>query len=246
MTRALFLTDFDTPPVVGQTITLDGEEGRHAAVVRRIEVDEGVLVADGNGRGVQGTVTRSDRTGLDILVEDVIEVPEPTRRIVVVQALAKGDRSELAVEMLTELGVWEVVPWEASRSIVKWAPDRVERALRRWRSIAREASKQSRRFRVPVVSMPASTKQLVARIPTAALALVLHEDATEPIRAATVPDSGEILVIVGPEGGITRDELALFTAAGGIPVRISDGVLRTSTAGPVAMGQLYSLGAQGE
>ncbi|WP_036921526.1 16S rRNA (uracil(1498)-N(3))-methyltransferase [Propionicicella superfundia] len=242
MTDAMFLTDFDTPPAVGDVVTLDGEEGRHAAVVRRIAVEEIVLLADGNGRGIRGTVERADRSGLAVRVDELIEVPEPDRRIVVVQALAKGDRSELAVEMLTELGVWEVVPWEASRSIVKWAPDRVERALRRWRAIAREAAKQSRRFRVPVVSFPATTTQLVARIPTADLVLVLHEDATVPV-PADLPSSGEILVIVGPEGGIAPSELAAFTEAGARAVRISDGVLRTSTAGAVAVGQLYALGA---
>jgi 16S rRNA (uracil1498-N3)-methyltransferase len=241
MTEAMFLADFDTPPTVGDVVTLDGEEGRHASVVRRIVVDEVILLADGNGRGIRGTVERSDRSGLDVRVDEVIVVPEPARRIVAVQALAKGDRSELAVEMLTELGVWEIVPWEAARSIAKWAPDRVDRALRRWRSVAREAAKQSRRFRVPVVSFPASTKQLVARIPTAALVLVLHEEATEPI-PADLPESGEILVIVGPEGGITSAERAAFAEAGARIVRISDGVLRTSTAGPVAVGQLSTLG----
>ncbi len=241
MTEAMFLADFDTPPVVGADVVLDGDEGRHAAVVRRIAIDEIVLLSNGNGRGVRGTVTRADRTGLSVQVDEVIEIPEPARRVVAVQALAKGDRSELAVEMLTELGVWEIVPWEASRSIVKWTAERADRALRRWRSVAREASKQSRRFRVPVVNQPATTKQLIARIPTADLALVLHEGATEPI-PDSLPEAGEILIIVGPEGGITPTELKAFTAAGALPVSISDGVLRTSTAGPVAVGQLYARG----
>jgi 16S rRNA (uracil1498-N3)-methyltransferase len=244
VTDALFLTDFDSRPVVGEVLHLAGDEGRHAAVVRRIVVDEPVLLSNGNGLGVRGRVTTADRGGLTVEVEEVIEVPAPERRIVVVQALAKGDRSELAVEMATELGVWEIVPWEASRSIVRWAPERVERALRRWRSVAREASKQSRRFRVPVVSLPTSTRQLTARIPTAALALVLHEDAAESISAVDLPEKGEILVIVGPEGGVAPAELDAFTASGARPVLISDGVLRTSTAGAVAVGQIFALGAR--
>lgn len=244
MTEAMFLTDFDSPPQLGDVISVTGDEGRHAAVVRRIEVDEIVLLADGNGRGVRGAVSRVDRSGIDVRVDEVIQVPEPDHRIVVVQALAKGDRSELAVEMLTELGVWEIVPWEATRSIVKWTSDRVERAIRRWRNTARESSKQSRRFRVPVVSFPATTKQLVTRIPTVGATFVLHEEATDRITASDLDVDGEILIIVGPEGGISPAELAAFTEVGAKTVQISDGVLRTSTAGAVAVGQLFALGAR--
>lgn len=246
MTAAMFLADLDDEPKVGSTVTISGEEGRHAAIVRRIEVGEKVLVSDGAGHGVRGEVTRVDRSGIDVRVTEVITVSAPARRIVAVQALAKGDRSELAVEMLTELGVEEIVPWEASRSIVKWAPDRVERALRRWRSTAREAAKQARRFRVPVVSLPMTTRQLVARIPTTRLTLVLHEEATQPLSAVELPSSGDLMIVVGPEGGISPDETAAFTAVGAQFVRISDGVLRTSTAGAVAVGQVYILGQAGE
>lgn len=246
MTPAMFMSDLHERPQVGDTVTVTGEEGRHAAVVRRIEVGERIFVSDGAGHGVLGEVVRADRTGIEVKVLELITVPAPTRRIVAVQALAKGDRSELAVEMLTELGVEEIVPWEASRSVVKWAPERVERALRRWRSTAREAAKQSRRFRVPVVSLPMTTKQLVARIPTTKLTLVLHSDAEAGIAAADLPPVGDLMIVVGPEGGISPEELAAFTEVGAKAVRISDGVLRTSTAGAVAVGQVFALDAAGE
>jgi 16S rRNA (uracil1498-N3)-methyltransferase len=143
--------------------------------------------------------------------------------------------------MLTELGVDEVVPWQSTRSVVKWAPDKVERALARWRSIVREATKQSRRFRVPRVSPPLTTAELALRVPEPALTLVLHEGATEWISQVTPPVEGEVMLIVGPEGGLTPEELELFAEAGGRQVLVADGVLRTSTAGTVALAQLQAL-----
>lgn len=240
MTEPLFLADLDTP-VVGGDVLVTGEEGRHAVVVRRIRVGEVVLVSDGAGTAVRGPVTRVEKAGLAVSVAEVIHAPEPTVRYVAVQALAKDDRAELAVEMLTELGIDEVVPWQAARSVVRWAPDRADRALGRWRAKAREAAKQSRRFRVPVVTLPMTTAELSLRIEQTALTAVLHERAGEPLSRLTVPTEGEVMFIIGPEGGLTEEEVAAFTAAGGHPVLISDAVLRTSTAGVVALAQLQAL-----
>jgi 16S rRNA (uracil1498-N3)-methyltransferase len=152
--------------------------------------------------------------------------------------LAKGDRSELAVEMMTEIGVSEIVPWQASRSIVRWSPERAARSLAKWRSAAREAAKQSRRLNVPQVSEPVDTRQLVQRAASADLALVLHEEAQESIAEVDLPAAGTVLIIIGPEGGISAEELGELTGAGARPVSISDGVLRTSTAGVVALAGL--------
>ncbi len=139
MTEAMFLADLDSP-VVGGSVAVTGDEGRHAAIVRRIRKGEVVLVSDGIGLAVRGPVLTADVNGLVVEVAEVLVADEPSGlRFTVVQALAKGDRSELALEMLTELGVDEIVPWQASRSVVRWAPDRVERALARWRSIVRES-----------------------------------------------------------------------------------------------------------
>lgn len=239
MTRPLFLGELADPlPQPGSEVTLGGDEGRHAAVVRRIAPGEEILLADGQGRAVVGEVTAADRSGLRLRVLEQVTVESSGPRITLVQALAKGDRGELAVEMATEVGVAEILAWQASRSIVKWTGERGEKSRRKWESTAREATKQSRRLQIPVVEGPVTTRQLVQRAMAADRVLILHEDAVVNLSEVECPSTGEVLVIVGPEGGISPDELDQLTAAGGTPVRISDGVLRTSTAGVVAISAL--------
>ncbi|MGV8909108.1 MAG: 16S rRNA (uracil(1498)-N(3))-methyltransferase [Propionicimonas sp.] len=243
MTEPLFLADLDSPEV-GQLVALTGEEARHAATVRRLRVGEVILISDGNGTAVRGPVATADKTGLSISVEEVLRTPASPVRYVAVLALPKGDRAELTVEMLTELGIDEIVPWQAERSTVRWAPDRTERGLTRWRAVAREAATQCRRFRVPTVAMPMTTAELALRIAQTDLTVVLDGTATAGLGDFDVPASGEVMFIIGPEGGLTEDELSTFTAAGGRAATISDAVLRTSTAGVVALAQLQALGAR--
>jgi 16S rRNA (uracil1498-N3)-methyltransferase len=241
MTEPLFLGFLDTPEV-GDEVCLTGEEGHHAADVRRIRLGEVVLISDGAGRAVRGPVTRTEKGSLAMEVAEVLTTPTPKVRYIAVQALPKADRAELAVEVLTEAGIDQIIPWQAERSIVKWAPERVERALSRWRSTAREAAKQSRRFRVPVVAEPMTTAELVQQIQRVDLALALHEVAETPLPTVELPSSGDVLFIVGPEGGLSDAEVTAFAEAGAKVVLISDAVLRTSTAGVVALAQLQALG----
>jgi 16S rRNA (uracil1498-N3)-methyltransferase len=237
MTEPLFLLDdlTDPLPMVGTHLLLAGDEGRHAMVVRRIRPGEVIMIGDGHGRGVRGLVVEVHASGLVVEVADHLAAPEEPRRFVAAQALAKGDRSELAVEMMTEMGVSEILPWQAARSIVRWSEERAARSLTRWRSTVREAAKQSRRLNVPQVSEPLTTRQLVERVTNAELALLLYEEADESIIEIDLPAAGTVLIIIGPEGGISDDELGQLTGAGARPVSISDGVLRTSTAGVVAL-----------
>ncbi|WP_354640286.1 16S rRNA (uracil(1498)-N(3))-methyltransferase [Kitasatospora camelliae] len=222
----------------GALVRLDGAEGRHAAAVKRLEAGEAVTLADGQGLGVDGTVAAvHGKDALDVTVLEVRAEPEPSPRIVVVQALPKGDRGELAVETMTEVGVDVVIPWAASRCITQWKGDRGAKALAKWRATAREAGKQSRRLRFPEVRELITTRQLAPLLGQAALAAVLHEDGAEPLATAPLPGSGDIVLVVGPEGGVAPEELAAFAEAGAKPYRLGPSVLRTSTAG-VAAGAL--------
>jgi 16S rRNA (uracil1498-N3)-methyltransferase len=239
MTDPLFLDELTAPlPMVGSRLLLAGDEGRHAAVVRRIRPGEMIMIGDGRGRGIRGSVVETGPSGLIVEVAGHLAAPEEPRRLVAAQALAKGDRSELAVEMMTEMGISEIIPWQASRSIVRWSEERAVRSLARWRSTVREAAKQSRRLNVPQVSEPVTTRQLAQRVANADLALLLHGEVDESIVEVDLPAAGTVLIIIGPEGGISSDELGELTRAGARPVTISDGVLRTSTAGVVALAAL--------
>lgn len=230
MTAALFLCD----DLSADELELTGREGRHAATVRRVKVGEHVDLADGHGTRASCTVVSVGQDVVRLRIDRRVVEPEPQPRLVLVQALAKGDRGELAVELATEVGVDEVLPWQAERCIVKWDGPRGEKALSRWRSTAREAGKQSRRARHPVVAHWASTQELLERV-AATPALLLHETAAAPLASVDLPSGGELLLVVGPEGGLTDGEVKALTAAGAVPVRLGSSVVRTSTAGAAAV-----------
>lgn len=226
---------------VGDSITLAGDEGRHAVSVRRLRVGELVECVDGAGTRVRATVTLVEPPATLVATVDSVSIEAPPDpRVVVVQALAKGDRGEAAVEMLTEVGVDEIVPWSAERSIVRWDAERAVSGVGKWRRTSFEAAKQSRRARFVDVADVASTAVVADRLASADVALVLHEAATVALDAITLPTSGEVVIVVGPEGGISEPELAAFAQAGATAVRLGPSVLRTSTAGTVAAALVMS------
>ncbi|GAA1883100.1 16S rRNA (uracil(1498)-N(3))-methyltransferase [Actinomadura bangladeshensis] len=238
MSPPVFLAEADV--LEQDVVVLDGPEGRHAAAVRRLRPGERVDLTDGAGLLAECVVTAADRASLTLEVGARHREPPPAPRLVVVQALPKGDRGELAVETMTEVGVDVIVPWAADRCVTRWRPERRDKALGRWRTTAREAAKQARRSRLPEVPDLASTDDVAARLGAASLALVLHEEAEAPLSAVEPPADGDIVLVVGPEGGITGAELARFAAAGGRPTRLGPTVLRTSTAGVAAAGVLLA------
>jgi 16S rRNA (uracil1498-N3)-methyltransferase len=219
-------------------LLVDGAEGRHAVEVLRLVPGERVRVGDGRGAVAEGDVLAADTEGLRVAVRARFEVPAPDPEFVLVQALPKGDRGPLAVDLATELGVDRIVPWTAARCVTRWRDDRVEKGLAKWRSAARAASKQSRRPRVPEVTGPMTTREVCGLLGDADLAVVLHEQARRPLAELQVPRSGSVAVVVGPEGGLTDGEVVAFRAAGAHAVRLGAEVLRTSTAGAAALAAL--------
>ncbi|MFD9357361.1 16S rRNA (uracil(1498)-N(3))-methyltransferase [Streptomyces sp. NPDC060031] len=241
MTAPVFVVE-EVP--TGPEFVLDGPEGRHAVSVKRLNAGEAVVLADGRGRWAEAVVKAAEgKDRLVVSVSGVFEEAEPAVRITVVQALPKGDRGEVAVETMTETGVDAIVPWQASRCITQWRGDRGAKSLAKWRATAREAGKQSRRVRFPEVAEALSTKQVAALLAEADLAVVLHEDRDAPsgaLATAELPAAGSIVLVVGPEGGVSPDELAAFAAAGAHPYRLGPSVLRTSTAGTAAAAVLLA------
>jgi 16S rRNA (uracil1498-N3)-methyltransferase len=235
---SLFLRDdlASVPHEVGDVVLLTGDEARHAATVNRMRVGEHTGIGDGRGLVVSGVVTRVEPRELELAVESAVVHPEPAPSIVLVQALAKGDRDELAVQTATELGVSAVVPWQAERSVSRWSGPKVAKGLDRWSSIVREAAKQSIRPFVPAVGSLADLAELRS-LATANRMLVLEPTASERLTEITFTDGDAtpVLLVVGPEGGISPRELEALTTAGARAVRLGSEVLRTSSAGPAAL-----------
>ena len=233
-TPPLFFLDY--VPLV-DVVLLTGDEGRHAGQVLRVRPGEGLNLSDGRG-ALLGCVVREVRSdGVVLRVESRTTVPVPRPRLTVVQALPKGERGELAVATMTELGVDAIVPWQASRWVTQWVGARAAKSLDKWRRTAREAAKQSRRPHVPKLAPLMSTAEVTALLAETS-ALVLHESADEPLATCALPDVDEFVLVVGPEGGIAEDELAAFASVGARTVRLGSPVLRTSTAGVAALAAL--------
>lgn len=227
---------------------LDGPEGRHAATVRRMRVGERLLLTDGHGGLADCTVTVVGRDRLDLHVSERRQLDPASPPVTVVQALAKGDRAELAVELTTEAGVDVLVPWQAARCVARWNADRAERGAQRWRAVAAQAAKQSRRAHVPGVHDLHSTTGVAAlvraTIDGGGIALLLHEAAAAGLGALELTGVRSVLLVVGPEGGIDDAEVAALSDAGARAVHLGPTVLRTSTAAAVALGALGVLTAR--
>ncbi|WP_309079778.1 16S rRNA (uracil(1498)-N(3))-methyltransferase [Zhihengliuella sp.] len=246
----------------GSLVTVDGDEGHHAVTVKRVRPGEGLDLLGGRGRRAAVTVADVAKRSFTARVDRIVDEPGPGTRVVLVQALAKGDRDLQAVEAAVELGVSAVVPWQAERCVVRWGGEKTAKGRQKWESTVRSAVKQSRRAWIPEVGVPSTTAQLAATIgdpsvsgplqsadphgPSGSprLVLVLHEAAAEPLTArvrAALQDLeagsslGEVWLLVGPEGGISEPEIETLRAAGALPAVLGRHVLRSGTAGPAAL-----------
>jgi 16S rRNA (uracil1498-N3)-methyltransferase len=239
VTAPVFLVD--AAAACGDEVVLTGQEGHHAADVRRLRAGERVDVTDGLGLRLRCRVRTAGRSELVLEVQERVVEPAADPRLVVVQALVKHEAAEQAVTTMTEVGIDEIVPWSARHSVVTWPGERAARGLRRWRTAAEQAAKQARRAWLPLVTEPAGTPEVLDRVAAADLAVMLDADAASaPLRDLPVPESGTIVLVVGPEGGISPDERDLLTAAGAVPARLGPTVLRSATAGTVAAAVLLS------
>jgi 16S rRNA (uracil1498-N3)-methyltransferase len=235
-------------PEAGEMAVVDGDEGFHAATVRRIRPGERLVLGDGAGRLAHCVVEQAGRDGLRARVTDRWDTALPRPAVTVVQALPKSERSELAIELATEAGADKFVAWQAARCVANWQGARVDRGLRRWRAVARSAARQSRRPHIPSVEGVLSTATLAERIrvevASGAAVLALHESATGSIADTSVAQADSVLLVIGPEGGIAPEEIIELTGAGAVAIRLGPQVLRTSTAAAVALGALGVLTAR--
>lgn len=231
-----FIVPACTDAAVGGLVTLTGGEAKHAAAVRRVRVGETITLGDGRGVWLEGTAEDVSAARVAVRIRERHLRERMAGRILLAQALAKGDRDELAVQAACELGVDEVIPWQAARSISRWEGPKAEKGRERWATIVREAAKQAHRAWVPEVAAVESTSQLAARAESARL-LVLDPWTTTPLSGIRA-DGRDIVLVVGPEGGIAPEELEKLQAAGAERVRLGETVLRTSTAGPAAIAVL--------
>lgn len=222
--------------------TLEGPEARHAVAVKRLSPGEPVDIVDGAGTRMSGRVTAASSSGLEVECTSVAVEDRPGIRLVLVQALAKGDRDELAIETATELGIDAVIPWQSERSIVRWKGDRAAKAHAKWQSVVTAAAKQARRAWVPEVRPAVDTAALSGAVAVAGLAVILHENAVRPLRDVLEAWDGsggaepqEVFLIVGPEGGISPREVTKLCDKGAVTALLGHHVLRSSTAGPAAV-----------
>jgi 16S rRNA (uracil1498-N3)-methyltransferase len=244
MTLPVFVVDSEV--LSSDVIEVAGEEGRHAAVVRRLRAGERILLTDGCGHGAECVVVSTSKGLFVAEVVGRLDEAAPAPRVTVVQALIKGDSGVQAVDLMTQVGVDVVVPWAAARCVVQWRVDdragehRGDQALRRWRATAKAAGKQARRLRFLNVEVAHTTEQVAALLGAADLAVVLHEAADTSVTEVAMSADGLVVLVVGPEGGLTEQEVATFAAAGAVPVRLGPSVLRASAAGAVGAAVLLS------
>lgn len=228
---------FDGKPVVGSEVVLAGPEGHHAASVRRMRVGEAIALTNGADTHSRGVVTAVASKEITLRIDSVEHLSKPALTFGLVQALAKGDRDELAIQAATELGCLSIRPWQAERSVSRWDESKRIKGQDRWQTIAAEAAKQALRPLFPEVRPLVTSKQLAALIPEE-IFLILDPTASISLEQWQAPVSGSVQIVVGPEGGISENELAAFEAAGAVRVHLGSGILRTSTAGMAAISYL--------
>jgi 16S rRNA (uracil1498-N3)-methyltransferase len=236
----LFISPIPSDTKAGSKIKIAGAEAKHAMSVRRLQVGEAIAVSDGQGQKARGKVSQLSKDFLELDVESVESIKRPKPQLILVQALAKGDRDEMAVQACTELGIQTVVPWQSERSVSIWKPEKQDKHRLRWQTIATEAAKQSLRPFIPEVEQVLATGDLTERLKQFDLTLVLDPTSRTPLTSVSLLGHQSIAIVVGPEGGISPEELGQFRSAGLSLVGLGSGILRTSTAGVAVVSYLQA------
>jgi 16S rRNA (uracil1498-N3)-methyltransferase len=236
----LFISPIPSDTKTGSKIRIAGAEAKHAMSVRRLQVGEAIAVSDGQGNKARGKVSQLSKDFLELDVESLEKLERPTPKLVLVQALAKGDRDEMAVQACTELGIQTVIPWQSERSVSIWKPEKQDKHRVRWQTIATEAAKQSLRPFIPTVEQVLGTRELAEQLKQFDLTLVLDPTSTTALTGISVAGHQSIAIVVGPEGGISPEELEVFRSAGLSLVGLGSGILRTSTAGVAVVSYLQA------
>ncbi len=244
MVEPMFVREFDSSVSEGSIIELTGPEAKHAVSVRRMRVGEDIQLTNAVGLRLKGQVESINGNALKVLTKSVAHDAAPSLQITLVQALAKGDRDELAVQASTELGVSGVIPWESDRSVSRWIGLKEAKGVERWQSIVTEAAKQSLRVWHPVVTSPIKGVQVAQLVTDFNLVLVLDPTAKLGLGESKLPEFGTVALVVGPEGGISDAELEALESAGAHRVHLGASILRTSTAGVAAISAILALSGQ--
>ena len=220
----------DLPTTVGARYEFDSEDAHHAIKVLRISAGEIFNLSDGNGSWSLVSVDNVNKKSMKVTVLETGYQEALKENFTIIQAIPKGDRIKESIEMSTEGGADRIVMWKAARSI-----GRADEKIEKLQQTAREASKQSRRFRIPAVVGVATTKEIIDEIAKVDLALVFHESATMTISQVVSPGAQKIAIIIGPEGGLTDEELETFAGAGAKVVLMGRPILRSAHAGLAAL-----------
>ena len=217
-------------------IEVDGDEAHHGVNVLRLKTSEEVKISDGVGNWGVGTVSQINKKSFTVEILDRGFEPASKQRVVVVQAILKNDANKEAVDFLTQVGADEIIPWQSQHSIGKID----DKSLGKWQSTARESSRQSRRVRIPVISNADSTESLISKIKGLQNIFVLHESAENRLSQIEINQEADVILIVGPEGGLSEIEVNTFVAAGAKVVRLGESVLRAANAGAAAVSVVMS------
>lgn len=221
----------------GTTQELGGDEGHHAVAVMRLGIGEQIKIADGAGNWVSGTITEVNKKSLKIDVAQRGSAQAGKPELIVVQAVTKSDRTKEMLELLTVGGADQIIPWQAERCISKWKSD----SAQKWQSAIKDAAKQSRRVKLPVLGDEVTTNQLIKLFQPADKVVILHESADTGISQLNLSNEfARVILIIGPEGGVSDNEISQLESAGAVTARMGELVLRSAHAGFAALSAVQS------